>query len=231
MKQAHSSAKINVSYHSLEGDNTIEHHAVSLLGLCKDSVNHLAVPLRIKKDQQNVYLRDICTIPDEFMDIISEDLITIERNEHGEEQSIPMTHPLIVEWLSTNATGYFVVYHSNAIRITKINEAGQGRCVKQNVVATLIAEEGGVFVGTNRCNNPQIVCPRDEQGMKSGDGYHLCKEICQQVSHAEVDAIAQAGDKAKGAVIYLSGHHYACGNCRSTAELAAAKIEVRHDRN
>ena len=94
-------------------------------------------------------------------------------------------------------------------------------CVKQEVKATLIAKDGERFVGTNYCLTPQTSCPR--AGMETGQGYHLCKEVCNQVGHAEVVAIIRAGDKAEGSVIYLEGHTYACAACTQMANKAGVQ--------
>jgi deoxycytidylate deaminase len=89
----------------------------------------------------------------------------------------------------------------------------KNKCAKQTTVA-IIMNGDKMFVGTNSCGNPQKVCPRDEQGYKTGEGYHLCKEICQQGAHAEVDACQKAGEYAKGATLILLGHYYCCDNCK-----------------
>lgn len=100
-------------------------------------------------------------------------------------------------------------------------------CAKQVVTATLIAVDGSEFVGSNACERPQKECPRDTAGFVSGEGYHLCKSVCGQGAHAEVNAIQAAGDKAKGASILLRGHTYACDSCKEAASLAGVKsIEV-----
>lgn len=98
-------------------------------------------------------------------------------------------------------------------------------CIKQTVTAKIIAIDGSEFIGTNWCQNPQDKCPRDTQGYETGQGYHLCNEICGQSSHAEVDAINKAGEKAKGAKLYLSGHTYACEPCKSSC-LSAGIDEI-----
>lgn len=98
-----------------------------------------------------------------------------------------------------------------------------GPCAKQVVTATIITSDGERFVGTNHCKTPQKTCPRDELGMVSGEGYHLCKEICNQGAHAEVNAISNAGNKAAGSVIYLEGHTYLCDNCKEAVESAGIK--------
>jgi len=69
-----------------------------------------------------------------------------------------------------------------------------------------------LWVGSNWCENPQKECPR--KNMKTGEGYELCKSICGQKSHAEVDACQKAGEGARGAALYLIGHYYCCDNCK-----------------
>jgi deoxycytidylate deaminase len=84
----------------------------------------------------------------------------------------------------------------------------KGRCFKQQVIA-VIENNGRVYVGTNWCENPQPQCPRLE-----GEGYDKCKNICWQRSHAEVDAINNAGDDVRGGTLYLIGHTRICDNCQ-----------------
>ncbi|HBF45507.1 MAG TPA: hypothetical protein DDW91_02985 [Shewanella frigidimarina] len=91
-------------------------------------------------------------------------------------------------------------------------------CAKQKVVAILTAKSGQKFYGENSCLNPQEVCPRDIAGCKTGEGYEMCKDICKQVSHAEVAAIKAAGTSSKGGVIELYGHTYACDSCKFCAK-------------
>jgi pyrimidine deaminase RibD-like protein len=84
-----------------------------------------------------------------------------------------------------------------------------GPCAKTTVTCEIVATDGQRFVGTNYCNNAQAVCPR-----AVGEGYEKCTSICDQVGHAEVVAVALAGDNAEGATAYLSGHTYACQPCQ-----------------
>lgn len=93
-------------------------------------------------------------------------------------------------------------------------------CAKQTVTATIVMPDGRRFVGTNFARNPQPTCPRAD--MPTGVGYELCRSICQQEAHAEVNAIAAAGGKAEEATLYLEGHTYACEPCK--AACAAAGI-------
>ena len=93
-------------------------------------------------------------------------------------------------------------------------------CAKQTVTATIV--NGPLrFVGTNHANNPQSICPRAE--MPTGIGYKLCKSICQQENHAEVNAILAAGEHSRGATLYLEGHTYACEPCKLACHFAGIK--------
>lgn len=93
-----------------------------------------------------------------------------------------------------------------------------GPCAKQTVRATIVAINGESFTATNHCDTPQATCPR--AGMKTGEGYELCRSICHQPAHAEVNAVAMAGDRCQGATLYLEGHTYACDACRSSCDAA-----------
>jgi deoxycytidylate deaminase len=97
----------------------------------------------------------------------------------------------------------------------------KGPCAKQTVTATIIAENGDTYLSTNYCLNPQVSCPR--AGLLTGEGYELCKDICRQVGHAEVNAITLAGVNAVGATLYLKGHTYACDGCKQAAKEAGIK--------
>jgi hypothetical protein len=66
---------------------------------------------------------------------------------------------------------------------------GAGPCVKASVVATLITKDGERFESSNFCRTPQQTCARTEQGYAPGQGYHLCREVCNQTGHAEVNVI------------------------------------------
>lgn len=95
---------------------------------------------------------------------------------------------------------------------------GAGPCVKQTVVALVRGRSGTRYVATNYTLNPQSVCPRAD--MPTGVGYHLCKEVCNQPAHAEIDALRLAGDDAKGATMLIHGHTYACDHCKRKADEA-----------
>lgn len=80
-------------------------------------------------------------------------------------------------------------------------------CAKKTVRAVIITADFEVFEGFNHCINPQTRCPRT-----GNEGYEKCHSICQQTGHAEINAIRAAGDKAKGARIYV-GHKRICDDC------------------
>lgn len=214
---------VDVSHHG-QDDRVIASSHLSQVGMLRGSVNYLAVPKRITDEAQTIFLRDVCSIPDSLLDAYDDQTITLSGDD-PQYMVLPLTHPALASWLD-GSSGYFAIYKPDGIWITKVKEAGNGNCVKQNVVARLHTADGNVFVGTNRCHNPQTECPRDVQGMRSGEGYHLCTQICQQAAHAEVDAIRQAGEKAKGSIIYLAGHNYACGSCQDAAKAVGAKIKI-----
>jgi len=87
-----------------------------------------------------------------------------------------------------------------------------GRCAKLTVVA-IIEKDGKFFVGSNYCYNPQKKCPR--RSLTTGSGYLLCRKICMQRHHAEVDCCRKAGRKnTEGNTMYLIGHHYCCDKCK-----------------
>lgn len=84
-----------------------------------------------------------------------------------------------------------------------------GPCAKVTTRCTLVTTTGERIVGENVCRNPQAKCPR-----LPGEDYTKCRTICDQVGHAEVVAVMNAGEKARGAKAFLEGHTYACMNCQ-----------------
>lgn len=104
-----------------------------------------------------------------------------------------------------------------------IKEVLKGKCAKQNTIA-IIVNNGSYFIGSNWCDDPQDDCPRGN--MKSGEGYHLCKEVCKQKYHAEVDAVKKAGNNAKGGTLFLIGHYYMCDPCKKVVDEAGIEKVV-----
>lgn len=101
-----------------------------------------------------------------------------------------------------------------------------GPCAKQTTRATIIAPSGERWVGTNAVRNPQAVCPREVRGYKTGEGYHLCRDVCDQIGHAEHVACRKAGGMARGGTLYLEGHTYACAPCHSAMDQAGVTLIV-----
>jgi deoxycytidylate deaminase len=93
-----------------------------------------------------------------------------------------------------------------------------GPCAKQIVTATIIAADGGRFIGRNDVLHPQSICPRHD--LPTGVGYELCQSVCAQTGHAEINAIAAAGPRAFGARLFLEGHTYACDACTQACRQA-----------
>jgi hypothetical protein len=84
-----------------------------------------------------------------------------------------------------------------------------------------VARDGSRFVGTNEVRNPPRRCPRGP-----GDDYRLCYEVCDQIGHAEDQAIEAAGRAARGGTLYLEGHDHACDSCKAIADWAGVTIVV-----
>jgi len=101
-------------------------------------------------------------------------------------------------------------------------------CAKLTTIA-IITKGNQFWIGTNWCANPQKTCPR--KGLKTGEGYELCKDVCQQANHAEVDACMNAEDNARGATLYLIGHYYCCDNCKKIMKQFGIKNVVICDKN
>lgn len=90
-----------------------------------------------------------------------------------------------------------------------------GPCAKLTVIAVIKTRDGETFGGTNACRNPQTECPR-----LPGEGYEKCHTICDQIGHAEVNALRAAGSRAHGGTLHVYGHHYACAACQNAAQEA-----------
>lgn len=101
-----------------------------------------------------------------------------------------------------------------------------GPCAKRTVTCIIVdTKTGEAWKGQNLCQNPQQKCPRGD--MPSGDGYHLCKEVCQQVGHAEQVAAGKVKKNLKNGLAYLQGHSYACEECKSALrKIGVSRIRV-----
>jgi hypothetical protein len=106
----------------------------------------------------------------------------------------------------------------------RLMPAGAGPCLKQTVTATIVALDGSRYQATNHVLAPQSVCPR--AGLATGVGYELCRDICRQPAHAEINALDLAGDACRGGTLYLTGHTYACEPCKDAARRAGVTIVI-----
>ena len=86
------------------------------------------------------------------------------------------------------------------------------QCKKQTTVAILMKDGELISIGTNEIHADIDACPRGD--MPTGVGYELCKSVCKQGNHAEVNACLKAGEKAEGATLFLIGHSYCCEPCK-----------------
>lgn len=99
------------------------------------------------------------------------------------------------------------------------------QCKKQTTIAIIMKDQQLISIGTNEIHEDITECPR--KGMATGEGYELCKSICKQNNHAEVDACIKAGEGAKGATLYLIGYTYCCDNCKKVmSEYGIEKIII-----
>lgn len=96
-------------------------------------------------------------------------------------------------------------------------------CVKLTVKAIIVAQDGSIATGDNAIRNDVDVCPRVVKNCPTGQGYEMCKSVCNQNEHAEVTAIQNAkkqGMDIQGATLMLTGHTYCCDNCISSMKEA-----------
>jgi deoxycytidylate deaminase len=102
-------------------------------------------------------------------------------------------------------------------------------CLKQTVKAIIVTQDGQRILGSNAINNDVDICPRVVENMPTGEGYHLCKDVCNQNEHAEVTALQNAkaaGVAVKGATLYITGHTYFCDNCQNEMRKAGIKEAI-----
>lgn len=90
-----------------------------------------------------------------------------------------------------------------------------GGC-RKHANAAVIVKDGTIVSEGSNAGVFVSVCPRAYKGYPTGEGYHYCKNYCDQEGHSEVVAINNAkanGVDVTGADIYLYGHWWMCQNC------------------
>lgn len=106
-----------------------------------------------------------------------------------------------------------------------------GKCAKAHVVAKLTTKDGQEFVSSNFCLTPQNTCPRETQGYKSGEGYHLCKTVCNQPAHAEENVIYYA--KKRGANVFNAtievDYSWICDGCKDACSKFDIDVKLTSD--
>ena len=86
----------------------------------------------------------------------------------------------------------------------------RGPCAKARVTCNIVTSDGLMsFYGENDCAEPQKVCPR-----QPNEDYLKCVLVCKQSGHAEVMALQQAGELAKGATAIIHGIKHVCKSCQ-----------------
>ena len=98
----------------------------------------------------------------------------------------------------------------------KVNPA-----LKLFLVALAVVDDLGAVivvatVYTNEIHADIEECPRKD--LPTGVGYDLCKKVCKQKHHAEVDACLKAGKEAQGGTLFLIGHTYCCDACKKVMD-------------
>lgn len=90
-------------------------------------------------------------------------------------------------------------------------------CAKHRVICILSDDSGSrVMIGENLCMNPQVTCPREE-----GEGYEKCETVCEQMGHAEEQALANWNSKWRDTPpthAVIRGHERVCDNCAQILE-------------
>lgn len=103
-------------------------------------------------------------------------------------------------------------------------------CIKQEVFAMLVTSEGKEYFGANWMTNDELsVCPRVTANSKSGEDYHFCVDICNQLFHAErfaMQACEAYNDSLVGATVYVTGHTYCCKYCIAAMAHAGVRRAV-----
>ena len=98
-------------------------------------------------------------------------------------------------------------------------------CIRHKFGCVIVKDTKIVATGYNgatrkskHCLN--IGCLRDEMGISSGKNVETCRGV-----HAEQNALLQAGEKAKGATLYVNGHPCSvCAKLMINAEIKRVVI-------
>lgn len=124
--------------------------------------------------------------------------------------SVLTRYPYIPEGKSIN-----YVPETNKYMFLARKIAEESGCVKQPTGAVIVKDSKVLSIGNNSGKKVNV-CPRSLVGSKTGENYHLCREICKQNGHSEQVAVQNAkkkGTDTRGADMYLWGHWWCCEPC------------------
>jgi dCMP deaminase len=122
--------------------------------------------------------------------------------------------------------------------------AQQGTCLRRNFGAVLV-DQSGTIISTGYSGAPRGVldctkrktCWREVNNIPSGQNYERCFSV-----HAEQNALIQAGKKARGGTMYISGFDvktgeyerampcFLCAKMILNAEISRVVIQTEKDR-
>lgn len=97
-----------------------------------------------------------------------------------------------------------------------------GKCTKVETVA-ILENDGRYWIGSNWCLTPQRKCPRVARNSPDGQDYYLCKDKCNQLYHAEIEALVKAGPHARGGTMFVIAHRGHCEHCAKAVKEAGVK--------
>ena len=133
---------------------------------------------------------------------------------HANEGVIDYKSPRPYPFMHPKGTIFYVSKTNHFMQVAKQLAEDSG-CVKQATGAVIVLNGQIVASGSN-AGLKVSVCPRIIEKCATGTGYHFCKEICKQLGHAEVMAVAdfkKQGLVGETAELYLWGHWWCCEAC------------------
>lgn len=100
------------------------------------------------------------------------------------------------------------------IAVNVAAQRGVKQCKDRTVMAALETSTGNVYFGFNFTQSQPVWCPREN--MPRGHGYALCKSVCGQWVHAEIDAIQQYEQHEPHGTsgrLFVYGVNHICDGC------------------
>ena len=94
--------------------------------------------------------------------------------------------------------------------------AAKAHGCRKHATGGAAVKDGKLILTGSNAGTYVSVCPRAYKGYPTGEGYHYCRNYCDQKGHSEVLICNQAKEQGidlNGADIYLYGHWWCCQNC------------------